>query len=275
MDNTDLPNTTNDPSTGEAPEVEELSHSDKLVGIFSEPKTTFEKISGFPPKTLDWLLPVLILLVVISLTRILVLSNDEIAYQTKQSMQQQLEKQYSESVESGRMTQENADNIIDKQIEFTFSPIGKIVQAVSVLIGGFIFFFIISGIYFLFAKFVLKGEGKYSTALVPNGLVAYISIIQILIATVLSLLMGKLLGDTSIASFTGADKATIAGFVLGKLDIFSIWIYAVLSIGLAKMFKSESVGKYYITVFGLWIIGGLILFALGQVIPFMRGFSGQ
>jgi hypothetical protein len=86
--------------------------------------------------------------------------------------------------------------------------------------------------------------------------------------------MGKLLGDVSIASFTGADKATIAGFILGKLDIFSIWIYAVLSIGLAKMFKSETVGKYYIMVFGLWIIGGLIIFALGQALPFLRGFGG-
>jgi hypothetical protein len=274
MDNTDLPNSTNDPSTGETPEVEELSHSDKLVGVFAEPKTTFEKISGFPPKTIDWILPVILLLVVIALTRILVLSNDEIAYQTKQTMRQQMEQQMSDRVESGSMTQENADNIIDKQIEFSFSPMGKIIQAVSILIGGFIFFFIITGIYFLFARFLLKGEGKYSTALVPNGLVAYISIVQILVATVLSLLMGKLLGDVSIASFTGADKATIAGFILGKLDIFSIWIYAVLSIGLAKMFKSETVGKYYIMVFGLWIIGGLIIFALGQALPFLRGFGG-
>ncbi len=274
MDNTGLPNQNTDPSAGEAPEVEELSHTDKLVGVFAEPKTMFEKLSQFPPKTLDWFLPVILLLVVIALTRILVLNNDEIAYQTKQTMRQQMEQQMSERIKSGSITQENADNIIDRQIEFSFSSIGQIIQAVSILIGGFIFFFIIAGIYFLLAKFLLKGEGKYSTVLVPNGLVAYISIVQILIATVLSFLMGKLLGDTSIASFTGADKATIAGFILGKLDIFSIWIYAVLSIGLAKMFKSESIGKYYIMVFGLWIVGGLILFALGQALPFLRGFGG-
>jgi len=274
MDNTDLPNTNNDLSPGEAPEVEELSHTDKLVGVFAEPKTMFEKLSQFPPKTKDWFLPVILLLIVISISRIIVLNNDEIAYQTKQTARQQMEERMSAQVESGNISQENAENAIDQQIGFAFSPIGQIVQSFTILIGGFIFFFIISGIYFLFARFLLKGEGKYTTAMVPNGLVAYISIIQILVATFLSLIIGKMLADTSVASFIGSDKSTIAGFLLGKLDVFSIWIYAVLGIGLAKMFKSDNIGKYIIMVFILWIIGGLVLYGLGKAFPILSGIGG-
>ena len=65
MDNTDLPNPNESPSQGEVPAEEELGHSDKLVGVFAEPKTMFEKMSHFPPKTMDWFLPVILLLVVI------------------------------------------------------------------------------------------------------------------------------------------------------------------------------------------------------------------
>ena len=80
--------------------------------------------------------------------------------------------------------------------------------------------------------------------------------------------------DTSVAAFMDSDRMTYAGFFLAKLDVFSIWVYIVLAIGLAKMFKSQSTGKYYYTLFGIWIIGGLILFWIAQAVPFLSFFTG-
>jgi hypothetical protein len=67
----------------------------------------------------------------------------------------------------------------------------------------------------------------------------------------------------------GVDKATILGWLLAKLDPFSIWAYFVLSIGLAKMFKSQATGKYFIMVFGLWIVGGLLVWYVAKAVPFL------
>ncbi|MCJ7552610.1 MAG: hypothetical protein MUO34_01890, partial [Ignavibacteriaceae bacterium] len=67
---------------------------------------------------------------------------------------------------------------------------------------------------------------------------------------------------------------TLAGFFLAKIDPISIWAYAVLSIGLAKLFKSDDVKKYYLVVFGLWIIGSLLFFYVAQAVPFLAGFGG-
>jgi len=47
-----------------------------------------------------------------------------------------------------------------------------------------------------------------------------------------------------------------------------------MSIGLAKMFKSETTGKYYAMIFGLWIGFGLLFFFLGKAIPMLGMFSG-
>ena len=39
-------------------EEDELSHTDKLAGLFTEPSSTFQSIAKFPPKVIDWLLVV-------------------------------------------------------------------------------------------------------------------------------------------------------------------------------------------------------------------------
>ena len=51
-----------------APEAEpeededlEQSHTDKLVGLFTEPGDTFKTLARFTPKTVDWIIPLLIL----------------------------------------------------------------------------------------------------------------------------------------------------------------------------------------------------------------------
>ena len=109
--------------------------------------------------------------------------------------------------------------------------------------------------------------------MVASGLSAYIGVLGIIITTIISLLMGKLFMDSSVASFMGSDKSTIVGWVLAKLDIFTIWSFVVFAIGLAKMFKSSSTQKYYMLVFGIWLIGGLILFFLAKAIPFLKFFG--
>lgn len=250
---------------------EELSHTDKMVGVITAPVETFEKIAKFPPKTVDWFVPVLILCIVISLTQILLMTNPEIALQAKQKQKEAIQKNFDEMVAKKQMTQQQADEQMEK-IEERMGSMGAITyvfQTVGVFFAVFIFFFILCGIYFLLSKFALKGDGTYASALVADGLVSYIVIIQIIIAALLAFAFGRLMRDTSVASILDMDKSTITGWLLAKIDPLSIWAYSVLSIGLAKMFKSDSMIKYFVMVFGLWIIGGLLLWFIAKTVPFL------
>ena len=260
-----------------SPEIqeEELSYSDKMIGVFSEPATTFEKVAKFPPRTMDWFLPILLLAVLISIQQIVYRSNPDIAFQLKQKQMETIEKRLDAQVESGQITRDQANQQRD-MIENRLDQMGGItlvIQTISIWIAIFVFFFIIAGIYFLLAKFALKGDGSYSSTLVASGLSAYIGILGVIIVTIVALLMGKYLMDTSVASFMGSDKSTIVGWIYAKLDIFAIWSYIVFAIGLAKMFKSSTTQKYYALVFGVWLIGGLILFFLAKAIPFLKFFG--
>jgi len=246
----------------------ELSHSDKMIGVFTEPGKMFEHTSKFPPKHKDWVIPLLILFILIGIIRSVSMMNEEVFLEAKQQQIENIEKMMEDGTLSNEQG-EQAIESIDQQMEFMRGPVGWVINIVSTAIFGFIFLFIITGIYFLFIKLLLKGEGTYVHALVANGLVAYITIIQVILAAILTMALGSLIMDTSLASIMGTDKSTITGWLLAKINPISIWAYAVLSIGFAKMFKSESTGNYYALVFGLWLIGGLLVFFIAKAVPFL------
>ena len=253
---------------GEKELGEELSHSDKMIGIFTEPAKTFEHTAKFPPRNKDWVIPLVIFFFIVSVIRMVSMMNEEVYFEAKQKQIDAIEKM----VESETLTREDGDaaiDSIDEQMEFMQGPVGWVITIATTLIFGFIVFFIIVGIYFLFVKLLLKGEGGYASALVANGLTAYISIVQYIIVGILSMAFSSLINDTSLAALLGTDRGTIAGFFLAKIDPLSLWAYIILSIGLSKMFKSESTGKYYVLVFSLWILGGLLLFLVAQAVPFL------
>ena len=261
----------NETTNSSEQEAGELSHSDKMIGVFTEPANMFYQTSRFAPRHKDWVIPVVIFFIVIALIRILAMTNKEVYFEAKKQGIERIEKM----VESGTMTREQGDeaiDAIDQQMEFMQGPIGWVISIVSTLIFGFIIFFILVGIYYLFIKFLLKGEGTFTSALVTSGLTTYINIIQVIIAGIITMFLGKAIMDTSAASLLGSDKTTYMGWLLAKIDPISIWAYIVLAIGFAKMFKSESTGKYYALVIGLWLIGGFIIFQLAQALPFLEVF---
>jgi hypothetical protein len=244
------------------------------VGVFAEPKTMYEKASHFPPRTVDWIVPLIVLTIFFIASSYIILSNPEIAYNIKHEQLAKIEKSFQEMVDKGQITEEQAQQQMNN-IEERMSEGTNMVQTVIfTIVKVFLFFFIVSGIYFITARFIFKGEGNYASAMVANGLTAYIDIIQIIIATILTIVTGRLFQDTSLASLMHIEKATFAGFWLGKLDVITIWSLAIVSIGLAKMFKSEKMLKYFIFIFGLWIVWGLLIFGLGQAVPFLRFLGG-
>jgi hypothetical protein len=246
------------------PSFPELSHSDKMAGIFTEPTATYSQTAAFPPRTIDWLLPLLLLFLLIGITNFILMKNPDISYSMKQ---QQVEK-INELVENKKLTQEQADQQLDNINKFSDSTIGSVITFVGILVGGSIFFFLIVLIYFMVAKLFFKDDGNYSSALVAAGLPSYIVMIQVILAALLSFVFGRLINDTSVAALMNVERSSLVGWALAKIDPITIWAYFVTAIGLSRMFKSANTVKYLILVFGLWIFGSLIWTFISQSLGF-------
>ena len=253
-------------------EENELSHSDKLTGVFTEPSRMFEKTALFPPRTKDWLIPLILMILIAIVANIVLMSNPTLRSGIMEKQMQTIEKNFDDAVAKGQMTREQADEQIDRmrdRMEGGMNAGMIVLQAVSTIIILFIAFFIVSLVYLLVGKSILKGEGTYSSAMVANGLPYYISILSTLITVILSLLMNRLVAGLSIASLMDIDKANFTGWLLGKADPLMIWALAVTGIGIAKMFKSKAVAKSLIIVYAIWIIWGLIIYFVASAVPIL------
>lgn len=265
----------NEPKMQDVPddsEEFELGHTDKLVGVFTSPSETFRKISNFPPKVIDWFLPMFLVILVSVFANFVKMSNPTINVEMMQKQREAQSKALDEFVSQGKMTREQADQQLDAAAGMMDSPVMKIISVVGGLIFGFIMFFIMAGIYYLFARFALKGSGTYSYVLVSYGLASYVLILQTILATIFSLMTSKFLSAFSVAALGGFDKKTILGFVLSFLDPISIWFYLIFGIALAKTFKSDNAKKYVVAIFALWIGLWTLFFILSKFVPFFENF---
>ncbi len=252
----------------------EMSHTDKLVGVFTEPSATFERITQFPPKIIDWLLPLLSVIIISILAYVVISSNPVIKYSLVEKQMKAVEERFDEMVKSGQLTEAQKEEQLERTRDFmtNSSTATLIFSAVGISISMFVMFFLISLFFFLIAKFALKGEGGYSSTMVAYGLPYYILIIQSILTVILSLSLSKFVMGTSVAVLMDADTKEFGGFLLSKIDPISIWFYVVFGIGLSKMFKSNAAGKYIGAVIGSWLIVSVIIFFLAKEISFLQNF---
>lgn len=252
-----------------------LNHTDKLVGVFSEPGNTFKRMSNVGVKTTDWLIPILVVIIVSIISNYVMMSNPTIKYSIMEKQMQAIEENLDEMVESGQMTEAQKEQQLQQTRDFMENQGNTqlIFSTIGILIFTFVMFFIVSGVFFAVTKFGLKGDGEYKFAMAAYGLPHYIIVIQVIVMVILAFVLDRFIQGTSVAAVLESDKSTFVGWIFGKLDIFSIWFYAVVAVGFAKMFKAESYGKYFGMVFGLWLGVGFLFWLLADALPFLRWFG--
>lgn len=249
-------------------EIEELSHTDKIVGVISEPSNLFSKLSFQKVKTTDWMLPLLAMIVVSIIATFIYMSNPEIKLEMQQQQEKAMREQFDKMVQSRQMTQQQVDEQLEKTSEMMNNPMFiYLFPSIGILIMTFVWFFVIAAIGFVIAKFVLKGDGGFMQAMSALGLPLYITVLQTIVLIIIGLFMGRIITGLNPASLMGMDMKTFPGFLLSRLDVFAIWFYVVVGIAFAKMFKSDNVKKYIIASIGIWLVFMFIIFGLSKVSP--------
>ena len=258
--------TENMPPLEDAPSI-----VDRMVGVFTSPAALFEKLAAYPPKVIDWLIPVLIVAAVTILSTFLQMNDPLIVKQMQDMQMEKAGDQIESLVEKGWMTEEAASAQKEK-MEEGFSPdsmkSGIAVSSVTIPLFLLAKLFFVALIYFIIARYILKGQGGYSQSLTVYGAVHYIMALQALVLLIIVLVTEKITLGTSIASLGGFDNTTILGFLLSKVNIFNLLIMYTVGVGLSKMYHAESAGIYLAVVFGIWLGGSFVMFLLGNLFPF-------
>jgi hypothetical protein len=139
-------------------------------------------------------------------------------------------------------------------------PQSMITGLISTPIAAAIMWLVITLVLFAVLK-IMGGQGKFKAYLSVTGYASVISAAYMLIALVAATFTGSLHVDptlTSLATLVSKDSVgTVVYALLKSIDIFSIWYYVVMAIGLAAVSKVKK-SYVYIAVASVFVISVII-----------------
>ncbi|MCE1163851.1 MAG: YIP1 family protein [Bacteroidetes bacterium] len=232
---------------------EQLTVSDAITGVFTSPGETFETIVRTPKKTY-WVIPVIISVVVGIVLTFLFFRDEQLISGVMDKQKAALEKRMEEQVKSGKISGEQAKVSIEQAEKF-MDPKGAFFQIIGyggALVSPFLILFVLSLVYLVALK-IMKAEFEFTNILNVVGLSMLVTIVGAVIGFVLSVITGEM----STVSLGLVLKDSSVGLkvheLISKIDVFAIWFYFLIGIGLSKIGKITS-GKAYGVVFGIWIL---------------------
>jgi hypothetical protein len=217
----------------------EMSNIQKIIGIFSAPRQTFEAIDMHP----TWFLPFVIGVVFFLVFQFL-------------TMDIQTDYRLEVMDARGDIPQEQMD-MARSQMQGPVKYIGFIAGPIVMLI----MLVIISALFYVAGNLMIGGDTSFKHIFAVVNWTGLIGVISLIIMTLLILSKGTMHGvalDLSILLDTPAvgEEKSVLFRILSKFDIFVIWQIVVYIIGISVAYKTtvQKAAVPILTLWGIWII---------------------
>jgi hypothetical protein len=248
-----------------AADVPPMSFTEKMVNVFASPGELFEHVRLTPKTPSNWVIPAAILIIVAIAMQQLIMSNPSLVDQTKAMISKATNESFDKAVREGKMTPEQAEQQREAAEKFTDPTSGL---AIAMRIGGTVvtipvMLFLIGLVYWLLGKTAMHASASYMKVIEVVGLVLLITAVESIVTTVMAIGMDSIHAGPNLAAFvTNFDTTNKLHAVLAKVNVFTIWILLVTSIGLSKLFQRD-LPKVLVLVFALWILWTAITVSTG------------
>jgi|YNPMSStandDraft_1061717.scaffolds.fasta_scaffold02491_4 hypothetical protein len=251
----------------------EYSLSDKFAGIFYEPSLVYANVSSFPLKNSDWFLPLLLSIMLTILAYIVYYSNPVIKTIIVEKQIQQVSSNFQKMIEEGKLTQEQAEEQIEKIRNYFDSPLNLVITIGAITVNFFIFFFIVATFYYVILKLFFGYSNSYRSTMIAYGLSYYIYAIYSLAVFIASLIREDVLLSLSLASILNIDKNTIYGLILNIIDPVYIWQLIVMGLGFSILSNSQRKKAILYVPLASWIIYKIAIFYLAKYFDFFKNLN--
>ncbi len=236
------------PVTADQPPEEKMSFMDRAAGVFYEPSEVFRSLKNDGVKTIDWLVPLAILAILVSLATYVNFSTPDLRMQFVQMQEQRIEK----SVNEGKMTADQAQQARDRMegssgMFMAFGILGAIV-------GISIMFFITAGVWLLVGKYFLKGTSMtYAQAMGIAGTSSWIMAVGTIVGIVIAVMFSRFDGGLHLGLLTQMDNENKVYVLLRNVNLFTLWNLAASANGIT-VFSGKKGFQSYVWVFGIWAV---------------------
>src|SRR4051812_25011316 len=157
--------------------AQETSALGRMLNVIPAPGEAFEEIKERPVQQLNWLLPALIWMLVGGVAVHFIFKMDSFRYE----MKKQQEKQIQLQVKKGKMTQEQADQVMSNMPPWMMAVVeGFALVTTAIYAFGIPFFWGL--IIWMLCSMVYKADVEYMKAVEAAGLVSTIYILATIVA---------------------------------------------------------------------------------------------
>lgn len=217
----------------------------RFINIFISPRETFESLKG---SKWAWIVPVILVflvgMAVYPIIKDIVIEDQVYRLENNKWMQNLPESQRQEIIENTRESMESPP-------PWQYG-IGIVWTAAMALIGA--------AVLLLIASVILGGEARFWDMVNVYAFSALVGIPETLVKTFLIKMKGTTDVRTSLAILLPSDEnMSFLYFFLNKIDIFSIWMLALLVIGINVHVPNVSKNKIAIWVVAFWLIWVLLI----------------
>ena len=232
----------------------------RLSGVYFSPGETFKEIGRSP----NVLMPIIFLIVIGTLVGYFMSQKVDVG----SMMSEQLE----QAVAEGKITQEQADQQVAVMSRF-----GQYQLVVGSGLGNLIIALAIAGVFKLLSLFI-GAENRFKTvfSVTLYALIAVFLVQYIVTSVILYFKSPGELNFASLTSLVASNLGALIASLLGEdalpkylmrlfswIDIFAIWIIALLSIGYAAVSRKLTTSTAAVWLGGTYVVIALIGSALG------------
>jgi len=226
----------------------------KFMNVFAVPGEVFDEVRQSPVSQANWLVPALTLVLVGFIGSYLALSQQAI----QQQMREMQEKPFQKMVESGKISQEMANQQMEMAQGF-----GKIGAYVSVVTVAFVTPFFWGLMIWLVGTKVFGSDFALMKGVEVVGLAACIDVLNSILTALLIISMGSLFASPSAALLVkDFDPQNGTHGLLALLNPIVLWTLAVYAVGLGRIARVPF-ARAAAWVFGIWIGYKLLFIGFG------------
>jgi len=246
---------------GPPPVPESTSLVSRMMNVFASPGEVFEEVKRTSNQAANWVVPAILAAVIGVVATLIIFSQPTVVRQIRE----QQEKAFEQQVKDGKMTRQQADQIL-AGMEKMMGPMMMIGGSVGAVIVAFARLFWWGLVMWLIARWALKVEVPYLKAVAVAGLASLIITLGAVVQLLLGVILGKMMATLSPALVLKEfDFTNRLHFLLGAVNLFKIWTMVVLGIGLARL-TGSSWAKATVLMLIYWVVFSLALVGmkLGQ-----------
>jgi len=139
------------------------------------------------------------------------------------------------------------------------SEYAGIMGAVQMIVSVPLMALIIGGVLYAIFNALMGGSATFKQVMAVVAHSQIISALAFLVSTPINYVKQSMTGATNLAVlFPMLDESSFVARLLGMLDLFAIWWVAVLSIGLAVLYKRKT-GSVATVLFGIYAVIALVI----------------